>query len=357
LDALIQIRNSAAFLGTLIALVTGVIALSAWQFLWPMWCVYSDSQSLRVVLAHPYGSKERDPLDSIVQSMQTTRGDDHVITVFSTLIADDQSTVRREAAKVLSSCLDDDGSPITLNLRTESRLALLDTANRLLADSDPDNRVTAVRLAHYCDSCPALISFHIRAMRDENRSVRETASYELMELGRSGVPAVIDLLKDSDESVRHNAAFVLKVVAKTPELVEALTDHNKEVRVGASFCLLLRAPSGLDSVEAVPALILALNDNCNDVRFHAAGALGQLGPDAKSALPALIGALGDSDKRVRVWAARSIFRLDPQQASIIVPEMVKLLDDDDRFVRLEAAWNLSQIDPDAAALAEPSPSN
>jgi HEAT repeat protein len=66
-----------------------------------------------------------------------------------------------------------------------------------------------------------------------------------------------------------------------------------------------------DAAHAVPALIDALKDKENDIRWSAAIGLGSFGEQAKDAVPALQSALSDRDARVREAAGKALSRIDP----------------------------------------------
>ena len=63
---------------------------------------------------------------------------------------------------------------------------------------------------------------------------------------------------------------------------------------------------GPEAKEAVPALIIALNDQSEGVRSSAASALGRIRPEAKESVPALIIALNDQSEWVRHSAASAL---------------------------------------------------
>jgi HEAT repeat protein len=66
-----------------------------------------------------------------------------------------------------------------------------------------------------------------------------------------------------------------------------------------------------DATRVVPALIEALKDAEDDVRWSAAIGLGYFGDQAKDAVPALQAARNDSDIRVREAAGAALSRIDP----------------------------------------------
>jgi HEAT repeat protein len=66
-----------------------------------------------------------------------------------------------------------------------------------------------------------------------------------------------------------------------------------------------------DATQVVPALIEALKDHEPDVRRSAAIGLGTFGEQAKDAIPALQTLLNDRDVRVREAAGKALTRIDP----------------------------------------------
>jgi len=99
---------------------------------------------------------------------------------------------------------------------------------------------------------------------------------------------------------------------------------------------------GWCDASAVPALVEALRDQDEHVRWMAAIALCQLGPEAREALPALIGALKDEDELVRAQSASALGQLreDPGR---VVPALTGALRDTDECVRQAAAEALKKI--------------
>ena len=69
--------------------------------------------------------------------------------------------------------------------------------------------------------------------------------------------------------------------------------------------------------SSVPNLINALSDNDEDVRIAAAEALGKIGPEAKGAVPALIIVLGDSDHVMRNRTVEALGKIGPEAKEAI----------------------------------------
>jgi HEAT repeat protein len=96
----------------------------------------------------------------------------------------------------------------------------------------------------------------------------------------------------------------------TPELIADLKSSQDKDRIIAVRLLPLRKG---DAAQTVPALIEALKDHDHDIRWSAAIGLGNLGESAREAVPALKLAQRDRDARVREAARVALSRIDPQQ--------------------------------------------
>jgi len=93
-----------------------------------------------------------------------------------------------------------------------------------------------------------------------------------------------------------------------PALVEALKDADESVSVNAS-----RALAGL-GLEAVPPLVKVVRDRDNPRRLAAIDVLARMGGDGRgeqacAALPELARALQDNDPAVRRSASRAIYEI------------------------------------------------
>ncbi|MEH1849289.1 MAG: HEAT repeat domain-containing protein, partial [Nostoc sp.] len=128
-------------------------------------------------------------------------------------------------------------------------------------------------------------------------------------LGKIGnetaVSALIKALQDEDSSVRRSAADALGEIgneAAVSALIKALQDENSFVRWRAADAL-----EKIGNEAAVSALIKALQDEDSSVRRSAADALGEIGNEA--AVSALIKALQDEDFFVRWRAAEALGKI------------------------------------------------
>ena len=139
-----------------------------------------------------------------------------------------------------------------------------------------------------------------------------------------------------------------QVAARVREQIQRLGDKDPKVQVSAADEL---GRIGRGAEKAIPALGAALNgdtgpedgDDDIEVGFHAALALGQIGPKS---LPVLSDALAyGHNGKVRFWAEIAL----PFLGAEAVPSLTAALekDNDDLAVRRTAAEELGKIGPDA----------
>jgi predicted Ser/Thr protein kinase len=117
--------------------------------------------------------------------------------------------------------------------------------------------------------------------------------------------------------------------------VDALRDRDKSVRWRAALALGEVGPEA--SEAAALALIDALRDSDEGVRWAAAASLGRLGALAKDAVPALVGALGDD--AVSEQARESLVKI----GVLAVPALIDAIEGGDDAVRWRAADALTRI--------------
>ncbi len=144
------------------------------------------------------------------------------------------------------------------------------------------------------------IQKHIKALEDKDASVRQEAAQALRGIAiaefrfggdTSVVRTLIEVLKNKDSRVRFIA-------------VSALND----IYSPGSY----RVEDKTIDKSALSALIKALKDKSEDVRWTAAETLGYL--NDKSAIPALRKALKDKNNLVRLRARGALERLQPWDA-------------------------------------------
>jgi HEAT repeat protein len=115
--------------------------------------------------------------------------------------------------------------------------------------------------------------------------------------------------------VRNCLVVVLGLLAcsgcgkSTDSLITDLKSDKVGDRVAAAR--LLQHRQG-DATKIVPALMAALEDKVDDVRWSAAIGLGYYGDKAKEAIPALEKLQSDSDARIREAARVAVKRINGQ---------------------------------------------
>lgn len=154
--------------------------------------------------------------------------------------------------------------------------ALLDA----LGDDHPEVRRGAGHALHKMG--PAVVPFLINGLKHDNAHVREKAArglYGFAPCAQKAIPALTEVLKDSDAFVRQWAAFALG-------------------NLGYHFGPLLTV--------AVPGLAALLRDEDCVVREWAAMALGFIGAAARPAIPALRDAANGDDEPLKQAAVQSL---------------------------------------------------
>jgi HEAT repeat protein len=127
-------------------------------------------------------------------------------------------------------------------------------------------------------------------------------------------------------------------IAAIDALIEALEDPDDDVRWNTAEAL-----GNIGSEAAIDGLIKALEDPNGDVRWNAAEALGNIGSEA--AIDGLIKALEDPDDNVRWRAAEALGKIGLEAA---IDGLIKALEDSDYDVRGNAAEALGKIGSEAA---------
>jgi len=181
------------------------------------------------------------------------------------------------------------------------------------------------------------VAASIAQLSDPKDDVRWNAAMALAEIGAPAAPAVVDALDTPDEQARWKAEAALRKMARVaiPCLVEALRDSRVGVRRSAAYLL-----GEMREESTISDLARTLGDADEDVRWKAAVALAGMGlpgvPDvlkqlaadgaearkcaawilqkvqSPQAIPSLIAALDDPDRDVAWKAAIALKELGPQ---------------------------------------------
>ena len=174
------------------------------------------------------------------------------------------------------------------------------------------------------------------------RDDTEKASYliakkewdELAKLREPAVGLLIEALKDKDEDVRKHAATALGEIGDERALQQLIQALNNEWGVQSEVAKAL----GKIGEPAVEPLIQALEDRDENLRSGAAMALGNIG-DARASAP-LIEALKDENRDVRREAAFALGEVGDERA---VEPLIQALKYEDKWIRKAAAMSLGQV--------------
>ena len=185
------------------------------------------------------------------------------------------------------------------------------------------------------------IQQYIQDLRHENYQVRWKALEGLAKLGPKAEPAVPALVEAmNNEYDRYRAVNVLGDIGPSaspavPALVERLNfilgnkDYRDRVTESAGIIDTL-AKIGSEARAAITVLRMSLKDENSHIRYEAAHALGEMGPEAKVAIPDLEAVLDDKEyvplyvlpygKNVGEAAARSLKKLRGHDPSLTKDE-------------------------------------
>ena len=195
---------------------------------------------------------------------------------------------------------------------------------------------------------PALVE----ALKDSDASVRQEAAFALGNIPgdmRLAVPALIQALQDSEQPVREEATQSLGRIAQNPELaVPALVGELKRNDT-RRFAMDALIKFGSAARQAVPPLIVLLKEKDSYIPWYVAQVLGAIGPQAQAAEPALLDMLRGTDDQDRLEAADALAKIgrdQPEAVSVATP----LLEAEDTHDRTRAAAVLG----DLGLAAEPS---
>jgi HEAT repeat protein len=169
----------------------------------------------------------------------------------------------------------------------------------------------------------------IEQLGDEEFTVREQASRELVALGARARPLLQEAAASSDPEVRRRAQACLRKIGDKE-------GNNVEVVAAAARLLAARKPAGCAGVllAYVPA---AEMDGVADV---VRDALVPLAVQDGKPDPTLVAGLGDRQPACRGAAAEALCRAGVRES---LPALRKLLEDPDRGVRLRAALGLVSL--------------
>jgi HEAT repeat protein len=182
-----------------------------------------------------------------------------------------------------------------------------------------------------------------------------TGNQAQCQAAQSALPALLELLTDSEADYRAAALFAIGNIRLdqpelVPPLIAALSDNDPHVRANAAAALSVdgncaeHAPKGVSMQPelTVPALAAALRDTDLNTRDSAARSLKTYGAEAGVSLPLFIEMLGQKDPDQRYNAAAVIAVIGPDARSA-VPPLTAMLRDEYPYIRIRAAAALAAI--------------
>lgn len=168
------------------------------------------------------------------------------------------------------------------------------------------------------DPVEARVDKLIKNLGDKDMNVSYPSYEAICEIGKPAVDPLIKALKDDNPSVRSSAASALGTIGDpkaTDPLIKALKDNDRGVRIAAA-----RALGELNDKRAVEPLIESLKDKDPEVRVYVAESLGYL--KAQKAVEPLIELLKDENETVVYGAVISLGQLKDSRATEPICEVM-----------------------------------
>jgi HEAT repeat protein len=224
-----------------------------------------------------------------------------------------------------------------------------------LTNKDPNvRRAAAYGLGESIPPEPATVEALLRALGDQEVSVRAMAASSVSALGTNALAWVMESFRRGDVQARQSAARAFGALRSArdvtvPALVEMSQDKNPASRLVAIQTL---AGLGLPNRQMIEAYKSLLKDPAEEVRLAAVLALSTGRFHAKTVLPALTECLGDDSPKVREGAARALGAIGAG-AKPALPELARLAQDKEEPVRAAAKEAAARIESMEAAKAQP----
>ena len=216
--------------------------------------------------------------------------------------------------------------------------------------------------------------WNFMASSAEGIKERNQAEVAVRQIGTNGLPVLLGMIKAANSHPWQDKAnellcmqslisfrfsrrydyraavqgFILlgaNAAPAVPALIELLTNSDPDVREAATIALGAIKP---EPEQAVLPLVQRINDTDGWVRFEAIRAIGQIHRKPELAVPALIGNLQSSNPQPAAMAALAEFEEGAKSAT---PILLAFLDNPIENFRTWATNALKRIDPTAAAKA------
>jgi HEAT repeat protein len=175
---------------------------------------------------------------------------------------------------------------------------------------------------------------------EEDVNIRRLIVVTIGEIGDvTGVDALVGALKDSDETIRENAARYLIRIGKPAieKLISVLKDKDTDPIVKKHAVTIVGKVSKKGDKRVLNVMLAALEDENDEVRRNAAIILGRIGD--KTVVNGLIKALGDKSESVQKNAAESIARIGKPA----VKPLIAALSSKDEDIRGYSIYALGRI--------------
>lgn len=237
---------------------------------------------------------------------------------------------------------------------------LLETAQQ----GEPLHRLRAIqtlrRMGERERESELIGAFVLDLLRTTDNRVSPQAAETLAQLGplaKAAIPELVEMLKDSNQNTRLEAARLLSRLgpagakAAGPVLIEQLMDSEPSQQYQV-FGLIQGFPD-LDLGPAIPGLIEMLKRPELNSRSWAVLILGQLGPAAKEALPALREIVRESQPSSRLQIVTALKQIAGEDDPAVFDKMAEQLRDPQFYNRNAAASALARMGPAGVKLAEP----
>lgn len=243
---------------------------------------------------------------------------------------------------LISALLDASGDTRNRIISILGELGDARVVNLLIREMHSDVHRSAARSALRKINDPGAVEPLIKALKDENRDIREFSAEALGNIkDPRAVEPLINAIKDNDVNVKLTSKeALLKIIdIKAVEpLINALKDKNYDIRWSSAEAL-----GNIKDPRAVGPLINALTDNDETVRWASVGALGTI-RDPRAVEP-LINALKDNHESLRVCSAFALGNIKDPRA---IEPLAMALKDPSKNVQSAAAFALSEFkDPRA----------
>jgi HEAT repeat protein len=263
--------------------------------------------------------------------------------------------------------LRDLGAAVLARIGPEAEKEAVDALRRMLKSDDEAQLLGAVEAlkaigAAAAPALPDLIALSAQAAPAQpgkhRHALMRAIAGSIDRVGQGSpelvVEALVGMLKSAEPASRVWAAQTLNQLkppprSALPALIAAMNDATQGVRFAAA--LALGRYDGPDGAAAVPALLAAMNDEDVWVRVNSGKSLARHGEAARAALPELIHLLRSMIPTARDQVAQALGDFGPV-AGEATAALLEALNDEWRFVRETAAKALTRVSPSVSATVE-----